>query len=484
VWIAVSTTVPFLATAALSVVAGRVLGAELLGQQSLIAFVGQLLSAVAIMSLTDACIRWLSAYRTGEPDRVAGLERWAMWAHLAAGVLAAGLLIAIGLARGTYVSAWAVVAATIVCDAVGWGRACRVIARDGWGPIARRRLITQLLAVGLGILAVLAGLGITGIFLANLVGSVVFVVMLQPLLQRAHTRSPHAHARPIVRLWLVFAGGAVLTQVVGGRIEILFLGVFASGEQIAHYTVAVMLVMSALTLPTALAGASMPAIAAATGAGDTDRARASLSRALRISAVLGLPLAAAIVAAGPPLILALYGDQFVEAAELSQYVALLAVIVPCGRLASSYWSGLGRLRIPVVAGIVGAVLEVGLSVALIPQFGARGAVAATLVGQSTVAAIATTLTWRTLGDVRLRVRGWIVCAAASALAAVAGIAVAGLGGLVGAAAAGLTTAVVFAALALLAGKLGSPVLDAEDARWLRDALPHRLGPLVRALGPG
>lgn len=481
VWIAVSTIVPFLATAVLSVVAGRILGAELLGQQSLIAFAGQLGSALIVTSLTDACIRWLAAYRTGEPERVPGLERWTMRAHAVVGLVPALVLLTIGLTRGAYAAAWAIVAASVFLDALGWGCSSRIIARDGWAPVAQRRLVTQVLAVALGVLAVVAGYGITGIFAANLIGSLVLLILLRPLLKRSDAKVIDRFPRPVVRLWVIFAGSAVLTQVVGGRIEILFLGAFTNGEQIAHYTVALMLVATAMTLPGAIAGASMPAIAAASGAGDIARASEALSRAMRISAVLSLPLTAGIIAAGPAFIVALYGDEFREAASLSRYVALLAVVVPCGRLTSSYWSGLGRLRLPVIAGIAGAVLEVALALALIPRFEAGGAVAATLVGQGTAALVGITLTWRAIGSMPVRLRGWLTCAVASAIATVAGMAAAQGGGLLGAVTGGLTVCAVFLVLAVLAGRAGLAILDDEDGRWLRYALPARLSPLVRTL---
>jgi O-antigen/teichoic acid export membrane protein len=481
VWVGLSTVVPLLGTAALSVVAGRVLGAELLGQQSLISFSGALLTALLIVSLTDASIRTLAALRRSAADRVASLERWTFRVHAATGVLTGGALAGYGLLRGEFVSAWLVLALTVVLDGMAWGWSSQIIARDGWGPVARRRLITQVLAMVLGIAAVLAGLGITGIFLGAAAATLVLLVLLRPIVPRSTRRQGPALPRPVLRLWLLFAVGAALTQVVSGRIEILFLGVFATGEAIAYYSVAVMLVTSAVALPASLASAAMPAVAAASGAGELVRAQEAFVRALRVTAVLSLPLTALIVAVGPAFVVGLYGSEFVRAGELTRYVGLGAVVIPCGRLAAAYWSGLGRLRLPIVAGLIGACLEITLALVLIPRFGASGAVATTLAGQGVAAALLVALSWRSIGRIALGLRGCLAAAAASLGAAAAGTAATAPGGLPGAVTGGLATVAVFVVLAALLGRLGAPLLDEADERWLAGSLPGRFAVLLRPL---
>lgn len=481
VWVGLSTVVPLLATAALSVVAGRVLGAELLGQQSLISFCGALLTALVLISLSDATTRSLSARRAGDPEGVAPLERWTFWAHVGTGAVAGAALAAFGLARGEYVSAWLLLAATVALDAVAWGWSSQVIARDGWGPVARRRLITQVLAMVLGILAVLGGLGIPGIFLGAAVATVVLLLLLHPIVPRSTAHRTGAPAQPVLRMWGLFAVGAALTQVVSGRIEILFLGAFGTGEQIAYYSVAVMLVTSAVALPAALASAAMPAVAAASGAGELARANDAFVRALRVTAVLSLPLTALIIAVGPAFVVGLYGEEFVRAGDLTRLVALGAVVIPCGRLAAAYWSGLGRLRLPIVAGSVGAVLEICLAFALIPSFGASGAVLTSLAGQGVAATLLVVLSWRSIGRVALGVRGWTAAAVASGAAAAVGTAAAGPGGVLGAMTGGCVTVVVFAAVAAVLGRAGMPLLDDDDENWLVGSLPGRLAVLVRPL---
>ncbi len=481
-WVAASTLVPFLATAGLSVVAGRVLGPELLGQQSLVAFTGTLLSALLLTSLTDASIRSLSAAHASHPAGLAALQRWSLWAHLSAGAAVAAVLIGVGLLRGQLAAAWLAMAATVALDALCWAWSSRSIARDGWAPVARRRLVTQILAVVLGIAALLGGLGVAGIFLAAAAASAVLLLLLRS--EARSTRAPRGPGLPrqgMRRLWLVFAAGAALAQIVSGRLEILFLGAYQSGTAIAHYSVAAMLVTAAVTLPAALAGAAMPAVAAASGTGDTARSQEAFVRAMRVTVLLSLPLTALIVTVGPAVVLAVYGEAFAEAADLTRVIGLGAVLIPAGRLATSYWSGRGLLRLPIAAGLVGAVVEISLALALIPRFSASGAVVTTLAAQGAAAVVLVALTWRSLGRAPLDPRGWCAGAAASGLAGVSGAAAVAAGGLPGVLAGGAATVLVFAAAAWALGLVGMPLLDTADAAWLAGALPLRLGVLVRPL---
>lgn len=486
-WVALGSVLPLAGTALLSVVAGRVLGAELLGQQSLIALVAALLAALVVNALGDATIRTLAAMRAADRSRVGSLEQWSVRAHAVTGLAVGAVVACTGLYRDELVVAWLLAAATVVADALGWSHGNVVIARDGWGQVARRRLVTQLLAIGLGVLGVLTGLGVAGIFLGTLLGSLAFLLAVRPLRPARTPASSALRAARPWRLWLLFSGGALLTQIGSGRVEILFLGSVATGEDIAQYSVAVMLVTAALTLPASVATAALPALAASSAGPGAQAGGDAVVRALRVTAVLSLPLCALLVAVGPELVVGLYGAAFTEAGQLSQSMAAGAVLLPCARLATAYWQGLGQLRPVLLAGTVGALLEVAMAVVLVPSFTAAGAVAATLAGQALAATILLRLTWLRLDRPALGGPRWVAALAVSAVAAGAGYLAGGSdgqvgGGLLGVVVGALTVAVAFVALTLGARRVGLPLLAAGDAAWLADVVPRALQPLCRLMG--
>jgi O-antigen/teichoic acid export membrane protein len=479
VWVAVSQLAPFVATGALSVVAGRVLGADLLGQQSLVAFGEALVSSLLVGSLTDASIQSLASRGSGSERDIASLRRWVVAAHTVAGLVAGGLVATYGLVRGQLTLAWLVAGFAAVVNAVGWGYGAKLIASVGWGPVARCRLVAQLAAVCLGIGAVLSGLGVPGIFAANVVASSGLLLVLRRLAPRATGGTVLWFPGTVVRLWGLFAAGEVLTQIVAKRIEFLFLGAYSSGSEIAAYSIAVMVVSAGSVLPAALAGAAMPAVAAANGAGDVERVRSSLTRGLRVTAMASLPLAALLFAAGPSLVTGLYGAAFARAAGLVPLAALSVIVTPTGQLCAMYWAALGKVRLSLWAGAFGGVADLGAAFALVPEHGATGAVLASLAGQAVDAVSIIVLTWYAIGRIPLGGSAWLSALLSALPAAAAGRLCADLfGGLPGAVLGSLSCLVVFAAAAALLSRLKAPALCEEDGLWLIDALPARFGQLV------
>lgn len=477
VWLAASSLAPLVATAALSVVIGRVLGADLLGQQSLIAYGASLSGAVLVGSLTSATIQSLAARRDDKES--ASTTGWVVVTHAVLGLAAGLLLIAYGLLRGQFVAAWLVVALSGVLDAVGWGYAAKLIATDGWRPVARRRLVAQLAAIVLGLGAVLLGMGITGVFAANSLASAGLLLSV-----RAATTAPAAPMtvlpKAVARLWGVFAAGAVLTQIVAKRIEFVFLAAYSTASEIAAYSITATLVSVAIIVPSAMAGAAMPSVAAAIGLGDHRRAQASLGSAIRVTAVASLPLAAVLVAAGPAAVTGLYGSNFLRAAGLVPLAALGAVVAPVSQLCTTYWAAVGKLRVPLSAGVAGGCVDLVVAFWLIPEHGAMGAVIASLSGQVVTAIGTVALTWRAVGRFRLGLPGWLATIGAATVAAVAGRLCSDLVGklLLGSIVGSIVCLVVFVLMSALLRRLRAPTLGVQDGAWLMGTLPQFVAPII------
>ena len=485
-WVAVSQLLPFLATGVLSVVAGRVLGPDLLGKQSFIAFVAALVAALAIGSLTDATIQTLAAtVGRGEDDRVWD-EAWPVRAHGLVGLVVGVLLAAYGFLLDQFLVAWLLVGLGALVDALGWGYAAPVIATSGWGPVARRRLVSQLCAVALGVAAVIVGWGVTGIFAANVLASVGLLAWSRAAVpsERAprRGRAPWTLPVPVRRTWLVFALGEVLTQVVGRRIELLFLAASSTTSEMAAYSIAVMVVSAAATVPASLAGAAMPRVAAALGAGQHELAHAALGRALRVTAVASLPLTAVLVAVGPPLVRGFYGGDFGRAADLVPLLALSVLAAPCGYLCAAFWSAAGSVRLAVLAGLVGGAVDLLLAFLLVPHQGAVGAACASVAGQALDAVVLVALTCRAVRGIRLGARAWSAALLVAGLAASAGTAAAHMSvGLPAAALALVTVVAVLLAASAIATALRRPLLDSADVEWLSGTLPPPLSRWVTRL---
>ncbi|MPY95249.1 MAG: oligosaccharide flippase family protein [Acidimicrobiia bacterium] len=478
IWNAASQLLPMVVTTALSVVAARVLGADDLGRQSLISFAEGACTSLFVNSITEATIRTISAQLGGgDVIGAARVRRWSMLAHCVSGVGVGVVLVGVGLTQPEDRVSWFIVAGSVVLNALGWAVSAQVVPERGWRPIAIRRLVTQLVGPALGIVAVLAGFGIAGIFAANVLAAAGLLWSLAPL-RPPSRRVPWAPVpRQLISLWAGFAAFEVVTQVVTKRIEFAFLAAYSTATEVAMYSIPFMVVSAAAVAPLAVAAASMPIVAMAIGAGDVPRAVERFSWALRMSALISLPLAAALAGAGPVLVELVYGADFARAARLVPLAALVIVLAPAGQLCISYWVGVGRLPPLLWTGGAGAAIDLAAAFLLIPRYGATGAVLANLAGQLATSGMLLTVTVRSLGRVDLRLDRWAVAAAASSVAFVAFAATQALvPGLAGAVASALVGVGCFMAVAVPIG-----IIRPDDAQQLTAALPAGLHPVVRVV---
>jgi len=480
-WSATATVAPMALVLALSVVISRELGAEVLGQQSLVAYVASLMFSVAIYSFTAASVQLLSSARgAGDRARLAHLSRWSFAAHLTGGGLASTILLVTGLARSEYPALWFMAAATALIDSVGWAYASRDIALHGWRRTASRRLLAQSLGPALGIAAVYAGLGVHGVFAAQLLVAACLTVVLRRLGRTAGAPDPSVLPtppwRPVLRLWSLFALSSVIIQVVERRLELVFLDQLHDPETVAMFSVAFNVVGLPLLLSASLIGAAMPAIARR-HAQDPDVVLGTLSRAARVLAAANLVLCAGTVTVGPGLVLAVYGPEFGEAASLVRYLGLTLLLAPLGHLCTALWTGTGNLRPVLVAGGTGAVVDLVLAATLIPGLAAKGAAVATIAAQTTVAVIIVGYTFRRGLRLQLRpshlLRAATVAVAAGAAATACTVLVDGWVGTV-------LSIPAFVVVAVLGSRFVG-VVAPEDVDWLATTLPAAVERPVRAV---
>ena len=477
-WNAAATVLPMASTLALSIVISRELGADVLGQQSVVAYVASTLVSVLIFSFTTASIQLLAA-SVGARDegRLAWLGRWSSGAHLVGGTVTAAVLVSVGLARSEYQALWYLAAATAFVDALGWARASRDIARRGWTRTSRLRLVAQAASPLMAIGAVYAGLGVQGVFTAQLVVAIALLIALDRLGRATPWPAVRAEHRPewkpVLRLWSLFTLSLLITQIVERRLELVFLDQFHDSRTVAMYSVAFNVVAIPTTVTGALIHAALPAIAARFSQ-DPAAVTATLGRAARVVVTTGIVLAAATVSVGPGLVTTAYGSEFTPAAGLVRILGLTLLVVPLGQICTALWTGTGRLKPVLVAGGTAAVVDVVLAFLLIPPFATTGAMITTFAAQTSSAVVIVGYTLR--NDIRLNLRPGrlLVAVAVAVLAAVAAtITKDHVGGVLGDLAAGTVFLLVVALGSRTVG-----VFDRSDLDWLGGTLP---GPARRAL---
>ncbi len=274
----------------------------------------------------------------------------------------------------------------------------------------------------------------------------------------------------------MFTGSLLISQIVQRRIELVFLDRYHDGPTVAMFSVAANVITIPVVLTSTLIGASLPAIAARY-VQDPAAVTAVMGRTARVVCTLGVLLSAATLAVGPGLVRTAYGAEFTQAAEIVRYLALMLLVVPLGQVCTTLWTGIGRLAPVLWSGGTAAVVDVLLSLLLIPPFSLTGAIIATFAAQTVGAVLILGYTVRRGIVLQLAPLRLLAAVLVSAVAAAAAIGVrAEVDGLLGDLAAGT----VFLVLAAAGVRLAR-VFAADDLTWLADALPGPVGRGVRLL---
>ena len=489
-WSTTSRMVPQLYVLAISIAGARFLGPDQFGRQSFIAFVQLSLTLFLSGGLAITATRFIGdALGRQQPGALARLVRW-VWAVEAVAAIVGGSVLVLAAELGAEPeSAWVLAAVACTLGVLHSAPSAILTGAQRWRAASVVGLITGAGSTVAIILVLAAGGGITGMFAVEAAVAFVNVVWTSVLARRLFAEVAPQRTQPRLDaaawrtlrwdLWkyaLPTTYGFVLTIVVWRRSEFFFLDHYSSDAQIAIYSIVFAVVAALVQLPDAIAAITLPAVATLAGAGQDERIRAGLSRALRLVLLATLPVTAVAFALGPTLLRVVYGEEFRDTAPVLLIMLAPFPLLPLLSLSRSVLAGLGRLRVPLSIETAAAVLNVALAYALVRGHGATGAAIANVAAQATAAVLVLAYTRRAVGAPHLRTFAlWraALAALAAGLAAAAGVWLlpdaAGL--VVGA----LAAAAVFAALAVLLR-----ILPSEDAVWVNDHAGARLGGLVGA----
>jgi O-antigen/teichoic acid export membrane protein len=487
-WFLASYGIPQLYTLVLSVVAARFLGPEGMGRQSFIAFISFTLSTVLSSSLYVALMRYIGETAgRGQQELLPGLLWWA-WRIAAAAALLGGTTLGVVAATGASpTGAWAfaaVVTATTVLHSVP---TAVLIGLQQFRRAAVVGLVTGFVGTGAVTIILWQGGGITGMFVAEAVIGVLNLLWTGTLARRTLAgveqgleRAPdpvelQTLRRRVGRFAVLSALGLFLELLVATRSEFYFLAHFSSDSQIAFYSIAYSAVAALTLVPKSLAGSTTPAFATLFGAGQVERMRSGFSRSLRLLLLIVLPLTAVGLTLGPELIQLVYGRNYAGAVGPLRILLLAYPVTSLSALGWALLSGFGKVRLPLIANAIAAVLDVAFAFALVPVLDARGAAIANAVGQGVFALLMLSFAARLVRPVDWR--PWVLLRVL-VMSVAAGLAGWGVietvGGFPGVVLAGIVELAVIAAFAR-----ALRVLSRDDAEWAEHAVGGRFERLVR-----
>ncbi|WP_260703631.1 oligosaccharide flippase family protein [Edaphobacter flagellatus] len=298
--------------------------------------------------------------------------------------------------------------------------------------------------------------GVTGIAFAMFAMRMVdFLVRFFPTVRRVLTwDSGHAHPPADLRARMVRFGlqsvvGMLLALIVWDRSEIFLLEHRSLDiRQIAFYSVAIGLAERLLLFPTIFAAASGASILAQFGR-DRSRLPAMAASAARYIALISIPMHVIAVPLAAPVLLVLYGKQYVGALLVATVSPLLCLPKAFLGPIQSLFESTEQQKYFIMTTILASFVDVAIAWSLIPHYGALGA----CIGSGAAQITAIGLMWA-IGirqyHIQLPWSFFFKLSAISATASLAAYAVAShlspLGGLIGG---GITAMTVFFVLAYI-----------------------------------
>lgn len=289
--------------------------------------------------------------------------------------------------------------------------------RLGWVTVAEvaRAAIMAALIVAL----VLAGAGLVPLLAVQIPAGIVSLAIVLVLVRRLIPLRPSLDLGrwwQLARATLPYAA-AIAVSAIYFRITIVLMSLVSDDLETGYFAVSYRVVEVLVGVPTLLAGAAFPILSRA-ARDDTARLRYSSQRTLDMMLMGGVWAALVIALSAPFVIQVLAGgghEPSVETLRI-QAVAMACtfVVVPCGFILLA----LRRHRAILVGTLVPLLLGVALTLALAPEYGAKGAAVATAVAE---VGLAVTLLAFARTGVALHFKGFGAIAVAAVPAATVGI---------------------------------------------------------------
>ncbi|MEN6330200.1 MAG: flippase [Methanobacteriaceae archaeon] len=292
------------------------------------------------------------------------------------------------------------------------------------GNIVITKAFEQVFMILSAIFLILAGFYVAGAVMGTAIGFMASAMAGYVLYRRGvgkdlkevKLNSTFRQELSIAKMLLIFS----LPVVITGLAELaLFdfvgnfvVGVYLPSEYVGYYGAASPVARLPLIISMAVATAVLPAASEAMTLKDHDLLKTYINQSYRYVTLIVLPLSIGTMIFAKPIISLLFGPSFIFGAQALQILAAGMLFFTIYSVSSSIAQGLGRPYLPMAILVFGTILDLGLSIYLVPIYGINGTAIATTI---TAFLIMSTLAWSTLKIANVSLSkgefGRIICAA-------------------------------------------------------------------------
>jgi O-antigen/teichoic acid export membrane protein len=368
------------------VIIARALGADVLGQFAfLMAFVG-IASSAADLGTTSILARGLA-----HPQEDGGNAYFGNFLLLRAGLAAAVTLLAIifaFLADGELLPELLLCAIAVPFVASRFFEPVYQVFERPWYSVYASFLysLSQLIMVVVILLWLEKPLMIYlyGFLVSNMIYAVVAMFLALRIIRPAF--APDLRQLRIILTLAAPVGVASFFTIINRRADVLMLNELRTSYEVGIYSAAYKLLDFGALLAVTITTPLIPVLSRKIAESKT-AAKPHCMRIMELVAVATFPLAIAAPYVADPVILLLFGNEYIESASILPVFAWIFVLIIYSLIGSAINLALGEVAHGYWNAALAASINIALNMLWIPQYGIMGAVGATLISHFALLAV-------------------------------------------------------------------------------------------------
>jgi O-antigen/teichoic acid export membrane protein len=370
-WSATGSIVNALGATVASVIVVRRLGPNLAGEYAFVCWAASFIWILASFGLPTTMSRYIAeASGRGDKNGAEGITSWVARRLLISLLIGALLVVPVVY----WIAPKGAHTYNIMALFVALGMASvansYLLGVQSFREIAKASLCSSVVLVAVQPLLTLF-LSVDGALIGLLLANATAIIWLTPVVKSGVKTTNSVVPSSLVAFAAYTWLAAIMSAIVWARAELFFLTIFSSSEQVAFFSVG-LLVASVVTLGVSLlTGAVMPHFSAIVGLGDQARLQADYARLTRVVALLAFPVSIGGAAIMAPTIDLVFGSKFSGAASTAS-VLMLGNVLSVAGVGSSLLYARGATGFIFKSGAVGTLLFVTACYIVTPQFGAFG----------------------------------------------------------------------------------------------------------------
>ena len=207
------------------------------------------------------------------------------------------------------------------------------------------------------------------------------------------------HLKPIFIFFFMSIAVSIYTSL-----DTVMLGFISSDTEVAYYTIATKIKMVLASTVAAIGPVLLPRITYCLHNGQNDKFYSYISKSIHFVLLISLPFTIFFAALAPNAIMFLGGSEYIPATMCMRVISFTIIPLGIGNVAASQiLAPSGREIYTMYSTIVGAVIDFGANLLLIPRYGATGAAVATVITEIIVAIVQVKFAWDKMKSVILHI---------------------------------------------------------------------------------